>query len=256
MITIKNYQTRFPNNNSEYFNKLNISEREEFLGLFEKYHKLTLKYLLKKLPLLDYDKTLKNNESKFIQVEKENMDMYQYLCSDDLDYFYLRNNLYIEHLNTEELDYLKNVDVNGEEDEFIEKTLQKVITELPDRKVSLCFGSDNLKYFKPNGSLIIGVRYDEFSDKIPDDENWLDTYTSIKDELEMFLDVFGNTYKSINGIPIELVSYNEYSTVKMKEEDASYDDDTDTKAYEEKEVSDNNVAQIPKEENENNIIFY
>lgn len=255
MITIENYQTRFPNNNSEYFNKLNISEREEYLGLFEKYHKLTLKYLLKKIPLLDYDKTLENNENKFIKVEKENMDMYQYLCSDDLDYFYLRNNLYIERLTSEEYEYLKNIDSNSEEDEFIEKTLQKVITELPDRKVSLCFGSDNLKYFKPNGSLIIGIRYDEFSDKIPDDENWFDTYTSIKEELEWILDAFSFSYKSLNGMPIEVVSYNEYTTVKMKE-DASYNDDTDTKAYEEKEVSDNNVAQIPKEENENNIIFY
>lgn len=182
MLTIENYQTRFPNNNSEYFNKLSTPEKEEYLESYQKYHKLTVKYLLKKTPLLEYDKVLKNDEDKFIKVQKDDMDMYQYLCSDDLNYFYLRNNLYIERLTSEELDYLKNVDVSSEENEFIEKTLQKVITEFPDEdeNLKLCFGGDNLKFFKSNGSLIIGVRYDEFSDKIPDDEKWLDTYVRYK----------------------------------------------------------------------------
>jgi hypothetical protein len=43
------------------------------------------------------------------------MDLYQYLCSDDLDYFYVRNNFYIEKSdfvienNSTEEEYLKNL---------------------------------------------------------------------------------------------------------------------------------------------------
>lgn len=168
MITIENYQTRFPNNNLEYFDNLSENEKIEYLELYQKYHKLVLKYFIKKFNLLDYDKTLKNNENKFIKINKDDMDLYQYLSSDCLNYFYLRNNLYIERLTPEEREYLKNVKPYENVNEFIIKTLKKVITEMPDREVMFCFGGDGLEFFKPNGSIIFGVRYDEFSDKITD----------------------------------------------------------------------------------------
>ena len=246
MITIQDYQTRFPNNNSEYFNKLGDKAKEGYVALYQKYHGLVLKYLLAKTSLLSFDKSLKNNEDKFVPVDKANMDLYQFLCSDSLNYFYLRNNLYIEHLTSEELEYLKSVDVNGDTTEFIEKTLQRAITELPDKneKVNLCFGGDALKFFKPNGSLVIGVRYDEFSDKIPDDDKWMDTYMDIKGELEMFMDTFTFTYPNINNIPIEVIQYNEYSVVGLNSVDISH-------APNSNEITSNNEPKIEEIENKN-----
>ncbi len=257
MISIENYKTRFPNNNEKYFNELNEQEKVEYLELYQKYYKLILKYFIKKFKLAEYDKSLKDNEDKFVMVKKENMDIYQYLSSDDLNYFYLRNNFYIEHLTQGERNYLKKLNVNGIEDAFIIKTLKRVITEIPDaqdKKISLCFGGDSLEFYKLNGSIIFGVRYDEFTDKIPNDENWLSAYAKIKDELNFILDGFKYANKSLNDMPIEVINYNDYTVVKMSH---SENDAEDIK----KLNIDNNVQvestkiEEPKG-SQNNIVFY
>lgn len=253
MITIENYQTRFPNNNLEYFDKLNEEEKKEYLELYQKYHKLVLKYLIRKFDLLNYDKSLINNENKFIKVRKEDMDLYQYLCSDYLSYFYLRNNFYIERLTDEELEYLKNVGTNENVNEFIIRTLKKVITEVPDRKVKFCFGGDSLEFFKPNGSILIGVRYDEFSNKIPNDENWLDTYTNTKGELEFLLGGFRYANRGLNDMPIEVVSYNEYSIVKINQKKTIGDENTPKENLNKNDIHNDKPEST---EEKGNIIFY
>lgn len=112
MITIKDYETRFPKKNLEYFNNLNDLEKEEYLKLFQKYHTLASKYLIRKFNLIKFDNSLKNSANKFLIVKENDMDLYQFLCKDQLSYFYLRNNFYIERLNEEELEHLKNADIN------------------------------------------------------------------------------------------------------------------------------------------------
>ena len=256
MISIENYKTRFPNNNEKYFNELSEQEKTEYLELYQKYYKLILKYFIKKFKLAEYDKSLKNNEDKFVMVKKEDMDIYQYLSSDDLNYFYLRNNFYIEHLTQGERNYLKRLNVNGVEDAFIIKTLKRVITEIPnaqDKKISLCFGGDSLDFYKLNGSIIFGVRYDEFTDKIPNDENWLSTYAKIKDELDFILDGFKYANKSLNDMLVDVVNYNDYTVIKMSQLESDLENMTELN-------SDDNVQDKEKleeqKDTQNNIVFF
>lgn len=255
MITLKNYKTRFPNNNSEYFDSLTFIEKKEYLNLLEKYYDLTLSFLIDKLNLKFYDNLLKR-DSDFPLVSEKNMDLYQYLSFGELDYFYLRNNFYIEHLEKDEFEYLKKVDVKSDECEFIEKTLKKVISENVDTDVEYCFGNDNLEFFKTNGSLIIGVRYNEFLKKVLKNENWSNYYLAVQNKLCVILERLRLEFKSLNGIPISVLVYNDYSVVSLngefEEQEAKMEDIQKADVIQTVDTSKN----IEQETIGNNIIFY
>lgn len=47
---------------------------------------------------------------KFVPIKEENMDFYQISSIMGLDYTYLRNNLYIENTNNEDLEFLSTLE--------------------------------------------------------------------------------------------------------------------------------------------------
>ena len=166
-INENNYETRFPYLNSEYYN--NLSDKEEYFNEYVTYVKLLLEFLIKNTSIKKIDDIIKNHEGfkyPIESVDKEDEDLYQYLCDEYLSYFYIRNNIYIERLDKEEKKYLdslinSNDEFNKEKESFIEKTLIKIINEDPETKEEyyLNFGpGDTREYFALNNSLVIGAR--------------------------------------------------------------------------------------------------
>ena len=170
-INIENYETKFPYLNYEFFN--NLENKEEYLNEYSAYVELLVKYLIKNTSIKEMDDKIKNSKEficPFEGVEKDNQDLYQYLCSDYLTFFYIRNNIYIERLTDEEKKQLNSIinSNNQEFDEsqelFVKNTFSKLIKEeIGSNKNNLVnFGPGNKsEYYALTDSLVIGARYDE-----------------------------------------------------------------------------------------------
>ncbi len=205
-ITILDYETRLPNSNQEYFNNLSNVSKQEYLNLYLLYYNLLYKYLIPKLNLKQYDNMLLNSDNIFYQVSLENMDLYQRIGSNYLKYFYLRNNLYIERLTKEELDFLKkkllsnNNELDQETTTFIENTYQKVMLENTKDITNINYGPDNYSFYKPSNNIIIGVRVDDLSKETI--------------ELEAIVNFYTKKLKEFK-IPCSIIIYNGFSINKL-----------------------------------------
>ena len=165
-ITNEMYETRFPNTNYEYFNS--EVDKEKYLQEYSLYSELLLMYLINNTSLGKIDNEIKectNFKSKVMAIPETYQDLYQYLCSEKLTYFYIRNNIHIERLDEKERDYLDsllgtNFVYNDEINSFIENTYKKLICEeLKDKPYNINFGpSDSIDFFARNDSLVIGAR--------------------------------------------------------------------------------------------------
>ena len=94
------YNTRFPNLNSEYFD--NLENKGEYLDEYSMYVKLLLTYLINKTSIKRTEAEIKDCKDFKYPIQgpyEEEQDLYQYLCSDELSYFYIRNYIYIERLS-------------------------------------------------------------------------------------------------------------------------------------------------------------
>ncbi len=223
MIKINDYLTKAPySNNLEYFLDLNDNQKENYLNLYQLYSNLLYEYLIDKLKLNVYDKMMVDARNHFEMVKLENMDFYQYLAKDYLKYFYIRNNLYIERLDIEELAFLKkkyeSKDYKLDQDtiKFIRKTYPKVIAEkLTDSNIKVNYGPDNYQFYQDSKALIIGVRFDEYYLQNGEtEEEWDKKY----DNREMELDTI--TYclkKSLENFEVKgsVVRYNDFSVKKL-----------------------------------------
>ena len=192
-INIQDFETRSPKSNQAFFDNLKEEAKENYLLLYLTYSNLLYCYLLNKLKLKEFDNMLVNGRNHFQEVSIDNMDFYQYLAKDYLKYFYIRNNLYIERLNENELNFLKkknfdnNLDLDEETINFISKTYPKVIKENNDSKsVNINYGPDNFQFYKPSDALIIGVRFDDYY-KEPGEtsEEWDSKYNDKLYELDV-----------------------------------------------------------------------
>lgn len=132
-----------------------------------------------------------------------------------------------------------------------------MIDELPGEKADVCFGTDTLSFFKPSCGILFGVRYDEFPNIRMTREEWNENNEKLRGELDFLLDVFETSYKSLNGIPISLLIYNDYSVVSLngefeEEQEAELEDVQKTDVAQTVDTQKN----IEKETPGNNIIFY
>lgn len=160
---------------------LSLNEKREYLILLSVYMNVFIKYLCYKFNLQYYDSLIKNSEYNFLPVEEKNMDIYQKFSKEYLKYFYIRNNIYIEKLDENELAFLREIAFspnkknNEEIVEFIESTFKKVIFEDALNDGSKCmvfFGEDSQYYSCVNDSIVIGLKYDEFNLNNLSDEEW------------------------------------------------------------------------------------
>ena len=219
-ITNEMFETRMPNGNQDYYNKLSDEQKEKYLKLYEYYSNMLYHYMLKKLDLKKYDDMILESENNFMPVEIDNMDLYQYLGSNYLKIFYIRNNLYIERLSEDEKKFLEmkaNLDPNGYDERvelFIEKTYSRVCVENVDldSKVSINYGPDAYSFFKPDNALIIGYRFnDYYQDENTTNEKWVEDNNKRLFELELTEMGLNKLYKGKLQIPIYLQKYNDFS---------------------------------------------
>lgn len=199
------------------------TNNDDYIYLYLLYRELFTKYIIDKLRLNSYDIELKKNPLMFIPLDKEKMDFYQYFSSDKLNFFYIRNNIYIEKLTKEELMFLnyklqnKNLNLDNETEKFIEQTFRKVIFEdlLHDGSECIAFyGPNNSNFATENNTLVIGFRYDRFKNNGLEESEWL----NLHDEQDFYLynyirkieDYFQKNF-SVPIIPIKIIQYNEFS---------------------------------------------
>ena len=192
-------------------------EMANYLIAYNTYNNLLIQFLKKKYYLIEVDKELEKKGSIFPEVPSSEKDLYQHLSEGHLKYFYLRNNIYIERLNNEQLNYLYSLyqsnsfDLTPQSEQFISDTYLKVILENPDEKgVNTNYGPDNLKYYKPVNAIIIGVRYNQFQN-VSNDENTFSTFSSLEGQISMLTDFLEYKIKQEYNIPFYVVKYDDYS---------------------------------------------
>ena len=224
-ITIEMYETRFPNGNFDYFNNLSNEDKEDYLNLYSLYSELLYRYIISKLNLKRYDDMIKNSKNNFKEVNILNMDLYQYLASDYLNFFYIRNNLYIERLNCEEIKFLKTINdsnINSRDNInlFIEKTYEKVCLENLDPKnnYDIVYSKyDDLEYYKLNNCILIGYRFDDYyvSNNITDEE-WNKQDNNRQFELNCIEIGLSKKCKDILKVPVYFQKYNMFNINKLE----------------------------------------
>lgn len=212
-----------PNNRKIKLDSLNEKEMERYILIYNVYRNLFTKFICNKLELKKYDDKIKESALNFIENKKETMDMYQLFSSDILKYFYIRNNIYIEQLNEEEMKFFleksndSNLKFDEETNKMINSTWEKVIFEdalKNEKKCIVSFGPDNSRFFAQNNSLVIGFRYDKFAKTDLNDEEWKKLYFEQLKYVNMVINEMEENLKNIISVPIRVIEYNEFC-IKM-----------------------------------------
>ena len=221
VFTEENYKNIQPNFAPFSIDEMPQDVKKTFLLLTSAYRYMLTQYLIEKIDLKKYDDLIKQNEYKFLPIDEESMDVYQWFNSEELSYLYLRNNVYLMNLSkNERKEFLSMLKKDGivytkEMEKFINSTYKKAIFE--DIKRNPCmisFGPLTGAFMALNNSMVIGIRYDEFNRNGFLDGEWSKNYMSqlkyisiisnkIEKEVEDKLQIVCNVFK-----------YNEYSVKK------------------------------------------
>ena len=221
-ITLENIGQEYPNLvNYELIKEKGFGEdkpNEEYFELLNRYIKLFGQYLMEILPLEQIDTNMKNHESKFVPVKDEDKDFYQITSPLSLEYIYLRNNFYIEKLSKEDLDILRTKDsLDGETREFIKRTYLNVINPYEDKEV-IFYGPENSRHLCDSTDVVLGIRYDEFSDIGLSNEEFQQRFLEQQQKigsLGVILEVVGLDKL---GTELRLINYNEASIMRKYRE--------------------------------------
>ena len=217
MISVEDFDTRYPNLNNDYFSTLSIEDKDKYIKRYIRYHKKLLDMVIEKLKISDIEKSLQNSKRFFKPVKEDEYDLYQYLASDKLMYIYLRNNLYIERLTNDELLILDDdsVDIT----DIVSKTFRKVISDFGDEEVITNYGPDSKHYLCKSSNLIFGIRIDE--DFFPANLNKLELILGRDHELKFLQIYLVNKTKQILGVDASAIIYNKNSVRILKNKDAN-----------------------------------
>lgn len=198
-------------------------DKKKYLLKYSVYRKLFTEYIMQKLNLKKYDEEITNSGLDFIPNKEQDMDIYQYFSSEELKYFYIRNNIYIEKLEKEEEDLLqekienKNYDLDEKSKKMIEQTYKKVILEDVLRNGKKCitnYGPDSSSFMAPNDAIIIGIRYDEFLENGLSDKEWDELHDKQLLYIVELRNKMQENLKQEIQIPIAILKYNEFSVNK------------------------------------------
>ena len=218
MITINNemFSSKLPYTNIEYFNSLNENDKNNYLKLYSLYNELLYCFLIKKLELKKYDDMISNSFVGFTKVEEKDMDIYQYLSSNYLRFLYIRNNIYIERLTSEEINKLLSFSNNYNSEEvldFINNTYKKVMFE--SNEGTTMYGPDNLRFIKPSNSIMIGIRHNAFYIRENEDENiWENKYEEKERYLDLFIPELERQLNNKGLGKVFVIEYNDFSIKK------------------------------------------
>ena len=211
--------TAFPYN--KFILKKNLKKQEiaNYLELYNAYRELLTNYLIDKMNLTKYDKKITESKLNFTIVEKEKMDIYQYFSANQLNYFYIRNNIYIEKLVNEDKEFLldkiqnNNYNIDNRTKKFLERTYKKVIMEdvLENGKECITlYGPDSSKFMAKNNNIIIGFRFDDFYN-MRERKNFAKEY---KEQL-MFIKNIINEMKAEYDYDVTIIEYNDFCVKKI-----------------------------------------
>ena len=223
VLTKEDLEDRNPKTQGYDFSKMTEEQMDYYLNLTSYYYHMLNKYVISKLGLQEYDDALKNSPFNFVATSEENMDLYQSLASDEMSYFYVRNNVYVERLTKEERRFLKarmeeaNVELDDEMINVLDETMPKVISESTnlEQQGMVNFGPLNKQYFAPSNSLVIGFRYDEFNNSgCKDDDEWDVNHDNQREQLgRIIMDISTNSKDKFN-VPLAIIEYNDFSVKK------------------------------------------
>lgn len=199
-------------------------EMTEYLILYNTYNNLLIQFLMKEFYLENVDEELKKHKITFPKLSSDKKDLYQKSSEGFLEYFYLRNNLYIERLSNKDLDYLFEIYKSGdfslteERKKFIERTFLNVIIENCDGPMTnINYGPDSLKFYKPNNAIIIGVRYEQF-EQLENNEDALDVFANAEGKLQILMNFLEYKIKREKNIPFYVIKYDDFSINYKKNE--------------------------------------
>ena len=197
-------------------------EMENYIIAYNVYSNLLIQFLMKKYHLANVDEQLEKRRDTFPEVPNSEKDLYQYSAIGYLKYFYLRNNIYVERLNSVEQAYLFSVYNSGdlslseENEKFIEATYLKTIIERnKGDSLNINYGPDNLKFYRPNNAIIIGVRYNQFQNL----DNSVDLFSALastEGQIQVLTDFLEYKIKREIGIPLYVIKYDEFSVNSKK----------------------------------------
>lgn len=186
-------------------NKLN----DTYFKLYNTY--LTLLYdVLNDNGLNKYDYELENSNLHFNQVKKEDMDMYQY--NSLFKYFYIRNNLYLEKLGEENI--LKLLSNNNDKKDIVLRTFKNIININDGYKV--CYGPDTDNFWYDSDILVLGFRFDEFSDNGLSDDAWEEEFYKKRTYLNNMFSVLESTLTKKLDLKVKVCEYDKYSVINNK----------------------------------------
>ena len=219
------YNTRFPVVSDFDLSKFDDNGKKVYLAEYSLYSSFLYDYLIKHTSIKRSDDTLKNSTIyEFPTISEDDMDLYQYLSIGKLNYFYIRNNIYIERLSKEEHEFLvnriknKKYEFDDEVDKFINDTFKKLIFENVDEKntpnIDLNFGpSSSYSFYASNDSLVIGERFYPYVKDLSTDElrqKYMDRQMYISDYLNKVKEILTNELK----MNVAVIEYDEGSIKK------------------------------------------
>ena len=216
------FETRFPQNDVNYFKIMDKKGYNYFLGLYTIYNEFLYQYLLKYTSILEFDKKMGDG---YFTILDDDKDFYQKLAPDNLKYLYIRNNLHVERLSLDEATYLvkKAILIDFSLDEQVEKiikdTLPKVILELVEGHDEFLveYGlSDTELYLIPNNSLLIGFGYDEDQFENYNLEQLRNKFNSAIDLCNEFSKVLFDELKDKISVAVRPFTLNQIISVKKK----------------------------------------
>ena len=224
IITEKDYPSFFPQITPITLKNYPHIVQEGSQICYSLYHNWLLMYISSKLHLKKYDDLIFYSDLKFKAISTENMDVYQYLASDYLKYFYLRNNLHLDNLFEEETEHLakflinEDYDYNEEKEKFVESTYERVIFEdiLGNNQIiNTNYGpNSSRRFFAPNNAIVIGFRYDELYNIGMTDDEWDELHDKQMDVLSEILNLFEIETQKVLHIPHKIIIYNDFSVKK------------------------------------------
>ena len=167
------------------------------------------------------DEKIKSSELHFIPVSSQKMDYYQATSQMGLQFIYLRSNLYIEKLSVSELDELEQLGGNTGIKRFAAETFHKVINPWDNDHTIMFFGPENGNFLVYSGTLVLGIRHDEFSDHL-DGEAFLTSFLQKQMSIARLIslvEIYG--LKTLN-IPVRMIQYNEVSAPCLVKDQDSF----------------------------------
>ncbi len=196
---------------------------ENYFKVIILYKKILNKYLVDTLDLKKYDNLIKTSELKFIPNAKENQDIYQYTSNMGMDYLYIRNNLFIERLTKEQIDFLiKAYEQNITSKEVIDlvvntyKDVIKYYYDKPD-SMNVEYGPFSPSFFAPNNSIVIGLNVDLFADNGISDSEWKANYFNQLRFINQLQHEMSHELGSKLDIPVTIIRYDENSIMKISD---------------------------------------